>query len=165
MDVFHRHFTTHVQSISLQWPHDGHDGVSNHKPCDCLLNRLFGLRSKETSKLRVTGLCVGNSPVTGEFPAQMASNAENVSIWWRHHDDAGVRKYQWVVRFKRHRSNLIQYLFYFGYDVNIFRNIFFIYFPCEKTPRNLVWFISTTLWPSILIILAGLQTYFGGKCM
>ena len=37
------------------------------------------------SKLRVTGLCVGNSPGTGEFPAQMASNAENVSIWWRHH--------------------------------------------------------------------------------
>ena len=35
--------------------------------------------------LRVTGLCVGNSPGTGEFPAQMASNAENVSIWWRHH--------------------------------------------------------------------------------
>ena len=37
------------------------------------------------TKLRVTGLCVGNSPVTGDFPAQMASNAENVSIWWRHH--------------------------------------------------------------------------------
>ena len=29
--------------------------------------------------------CDGNSPGTGEFPAQMASNAENVSIWWRHH--------------------------------------------------------------------------------
>ena len=27
-----------------------------------------------------------SSAVTGEFPAQMASNAENVSIWWRHHD-------------------------------------------------------------------------------
>ena len=40
---------------------------------------------KQTSKLRVTDLCVGKSPVTGEFPAQMASNAENVSIWWRHH--------------------------------------------------------------------------------
>ena len=37
-------------------------------------------RSKKTSKLRVTGLCVGNSPVTGEFPAQMASNAENASF-------------------------------------------------------------------------------------
>ena len=34
----------------------------------------------------ITGICVGNSPVTGEFPAQMASNAENVSIWWRHHE-------------------------------------------------------------------------------
>ena len=38
------------------------------------------------SKLRITGLCAGTSPGTGEFPAQMASNAENVSIWWRHHD-------------------------------------------------------------------------------
>ena len=38
------------------------------------------------SKLRVTGLCAGNSPGTGKFPAQMASNVENVSIWWRHHD-------------------------------------------------------------------------------
>ena len=42
-------------------------------------------KSKKASKLRVTGLCVGNSPETGEFPAQRASNAENVSIWWRHH--------------------------------------------------------------------------------
>ena len=51
----------------------------------CSLNRLFRRRSKKTSKLRVTGLCAENSPATSEFPAQMASNAENVSIWWRHH--------------------------------------------------------------------------------
>ena len=38
-------------------------------------------RSKKTSKLHVTGLCAGNSPVTGDFPAQRASNAENVSVW------------------------------------------------------------------------------------
>ena len=44
-----------------------------------------GADHKKTSNLRVTGLCAGNSPVTGEFPAQRASNAENVSIWWRHH--------------------------------------------------------------------------------
>ena len=44
-----------------------------------------GADKKKTSKLRVTGLCAGNSPVTGVFPAQMASNAENVPIWWRHH--------------------------------------------------------------------------------
>ena len=41
----------------------------------------------ETSKLCVTGLCVGNSPGNGEFSAQMASNTENVSIWWRHHEN------------------------------------------------------------------------------
>ena len=69
----------------LPWRHNGHDGVSNHQPHECLLNRLFGRRLKKSWKLRVTGLCAGNSPGTGEFPAQIASNAENVSIWWRHH--------------------------------------------------------------------------------
>ena len=70
--------------VSLLWRHNGHDSVSN-QPHDYLLSRLFRPRSKKTSKLRVTGLCAGNSPGTGEFPAQMASNTENVSIWWRHH--------------------------------------------------------------------------------
>ena len=42
---------------------------------------------KNPSKLRVTGLCAGYSPGTGEFPAHMASHAENVSIWWRHHSN------------------------------------------------------------------------------
>ena len=73
------------QCVSLQWRHDGRDGVSNHQPHDCLLNRLFRRRSKKTSKLCVTGLCAGNPPLTGEFPAWIASNAENVSIWRRHH--------------------------------------------------------------------------------
>ena len=72
-------------SISLQWCHNGRDGVSNHHPHHCLLKRLFRRRSKKTSKLRLTGLCAGNSPECGEFTAQRASNAENVSIWWRHH--------------------------------------------------------------------------------
>ena len=71
---------------SLQWRHNERDGISNHQPHDCLLNRLFRRRTKKTSKLRVTGLFAWNSPVTGEFPAQKASNAENASIWWRHHD-------------------------------------------------------------------------------
>ena len=44
----------------------------------------------KTAKLCVTGLCEGNSPGTGEFRVQMASNAENVSIWWRHHDATDI---------------------------------------------------------------------------
>ena len=74
-----------IKGKSLLRRHNGHDGASNHKPHGCLLNRLFWRVSTKTSKLRVTGLCAGNSPGTGEFLAQMASNAENFSIWWRHH--------------------------------------------------------------------------------
>ena len=70
---------------TLRWRHYGRDSVSNHQPHHCLLSRLFRRRSKKASKLRVTGLCAGNSPGTCEFPAQTASNVENVLIWWRHH--------------------------------------------------------------------------------
>ena len=78
-------------SVPFQWRHNGRDGDSNHQPRDYLLNRLSRRRSKKTSKLHVSILCEGNSLVTGEFPAQMASNAENVSIWCRHHAE-----FQWV---------------------------------------------------------------------
>ena len=71
---------------TLHWCQNERDGVSNHQRLDCLLNCLFRCRSKKKSKLRITGLCEENSPVTGEFPSQRASNAENVSIWWRHHE-------------------------------------------------------------------------------
>ena len=74
-----------ISRTSLQWRHNERDGVSNHQPHHCLLNRLFRAQIQETSKLRFTGLCAGNSPVTGEFPAQMACEAGNVSISWRHH--------------------------------------------------------------------------------
>ena len=77
-DIFAAH-------ITVQWCHNEPDGVSNHRRLNCLLNRLFGRRSRKTSKLRDTGLNEGNSPVTGEFPTQRASNAENVSMWWYHH--------------------------------------------------------------------------------
>ena len=51
-----------IASVTLRWRQNGRDSVSNHQPHDCLFNRLFRRRSKKTSKLRVTGLCVGNSP-------------------------------------------------------------------------------------------------------
>ena len=69
---------------SLHWRHNERDDVSSDQHHDCLLSRLFMCRSKETSKLCVTGFCVGNSLVTSEFLAERASNANKVSIWWRH---------------------------------------------------------------------------------
>ena len=56
--------------------------------------------AKKTSKPRITGLCEGNSPVTGEFPPQGDSNAENVSIWWRHHVSCNVLSYFTIAVFE-----------------------------------------------------------------
>ena len=76
------YISTHIlRPQSLQWRHNKHDGVSNRQPHDSLLNHLFRPRSKKTSKLRVTGLCAGNSPVTVKFPTQRANNAENVPYY------------------------------------------------------------------------------------
>ena len=74
------------REFTLQWHHNSCAGISNHQPHDCLLNCLFRCNSKKKFKLCVTGLCPGNSPVTGEFPAQKASDVENVSIGWCHHE-------------------------------------------------------------------------------
>ena len=60
--VFTKCYVSEVDAISLHWRHNDHGSVSNHQPHGCLLNRLFRRRSKKTSKLRGTGLCVGNSP-------------------------------------------------------------------------------------------------------
>ena len=74
----------------LHWRHNDRDGVTNHQPHGCLLNRLFRRRSKKTSKLHVTGFLCGEFTGTDEFPAQRASYAENISIWWRHHAANGA---------------------------------------------------------------------------
>ena len=86
-ELLYYHPLTTSHAAPLRWRHNERYGVTNHQPHDCLLNRLFRRRSKKTTKLRGTGLCEWNSPVTGEFPAQKASNAENVFIWWRHHNN------------------------------------------------------------------------------
>ena len=79
--------------LELQWRHN--HGVSNHRRHNGLLNRLFRRRSKKTSQLRITGLCGRN--LTGEFPSQRASNAENVSMWWHHLWTAGptISLHEW----------------------------------------------------------------------
>ena len=69
-----------MQSVETLYVTVHYSDVSNHQRLDCLLNRLFGHRSKKRLKLHVTGLCEGNSPVTGEFPSQRATNSGNGSI-------------------------------------------------------------------------------------
>ena len=68
-DLVHMYFHCNPITVTSQW----------------LPWRLKSPAPKKTSKPALLALCEGNSPVTGEFPAQKASNAEKASIWWRHH--------------------------------------------------------------------------------
>ena len=63
LDISYRNnsITADQLTTTLQWRHNERNGVSNHQPQHCLLNRLFRHISKKTLKLRVTGLF-------GEFP-------------------------------------------------------------------------------------------------
>ena len=72
---------------TLHWRHNGRDGVSNHQPYDCLLNLFSGADQRKHQSAASLAFVRGIPRArTGEFPAQMASNAENASIWWRHHE-------------------------------------------------------------------------------
>ena len=82
-----QHLRLYLKLKTLQWRLNERDGASSHRSLDYLLEPL--VRSKKTWMLRVTGICEGNSPVTSEFPTQNANNAENASIWLRHHESAG----------------------------------------------------------------------------
>ena len=64
-------------------PNDRRD-IWNYRSTECLFNSLFRLTTKKHQRSASLSLCQGNPPVTGGFPAQRDSNAENISIWWRH---------------------------------------------------------------------------------
>ena len=68
------------------------DPIVSWTVCSCA-------EKKKPSKLRVTGLFERNLLVAGEFPAQKTSIAENVSIWWCHHD--GVYKQRIAKRIQK----------------------------------------------------------------
>ena len=97
-------------------------------------NVYWTRRSKKTSKLCVTGLCEGNSPVTGEFPTQRASNAENVSIWWRHHD-----QHEWCGSCMRGRCEVSFVIFMSSIILTVLGPISQMIFPSKlEVNRNLI---------------------------
>ena len=83
----------HVVIMRITMTSYERDGVSNHQPQIVYSTVCSGADQGKHQRLRVTSLCEGNSSVTDEFPAQRTSDAENVSIWWRHH---GLLGYHWV---------------------------------------------------------------------
>ena len=71
---------------SLQWRHNGCDGVSNHQHLHCLLNWGSGAeKRKHLSSVSLVFVSGFHRWPRDKFPAQKASNVESVSIWLRHH--------------------------------------------------------------------------------
>ena len=98
-DTLSTHWVNRINQDITLTSHEFH-GVSSHRQLCCLLNSLLSLTTKKSPKLRITGMlwgnptatqrandvawwrhqmetfsallaiCAGNSPVTGEFPAQ-----------------------------------------------------------------------------------------------
>ena len=58
----------------LQWRHNGRGNVSNHHGLYYLLNCLFRRKSKKTSKVRITGRCVGSSPANSWHKRSVSRN-------------------------------------------------------------------------------------------
>ena len=89
---FSRMCQDHVITMTSQWT-----GWRLKSSASRLFTQPFiRAQIKENIKARVTCLCAWNSPVTGEFPAQIASNAETVSIWRRHHGlSVPMLKWKW----------------------------------------------------------------------
>ena len=107
----HTHFvTTHgfpsysaLRPMTLQWRHNDHDSVSNHQHHVVIQTQI-----KENTKVPCHWPLCGDFTGTGDFPAQRASYAENVSIWWRHHGEAAYHPYA-----DRHNFQLSHFNFTF----------------------------------------------------
>ena len=84
------YYVTEKMTIYQHWPtvtsYERHI-IWHHRQFDCLFNNLLKLtkEEKKTSKPCSPGICSGNPPVIGGFPSQRASDAESVSMSWRHH--------------------------------------------------------------------------------
>ena len=142
-----------------------------HNECDgleCLLNRFF--ISKETSKLRIAGLCERNPSMTGGFPSQRASNAETVSTWWRHRVLAHRRDGEWYpfLRTSARHASFPSYYHFFHLVAQVIVNTHF-YSRSDKYARVSICFILFWLYNvfvldahNVFIIIR--QDRFTGTC-
>ena len=113
----------------LQCHHNERGDVSNHRRLHCLFNHLFRRKLRKTSNLRVTCLCGGISPKTGEFPAQRASCAEIISIWWRDHAFGTMEPFYWGRKVSQEHTNCIaDIVFEISCQLNPSRKVIFLYY-------------------------------------
>ena len=105
--------------------------------------------------LHVTGLWEGNTPVTSEFPAQRASNAENISFWWWHHALVPMTLEEVIPEYTgtyyRHQGSLFTWLTWIAEWMNSFNH-------------NKVWIESISKFQLLYRLGFGMDNYFNPKC-
>ena len=74
------------QWYALQWRHDKCDRVSNRRRLHCLLNCWSGADQRKHRSSASLAFVREIHRLQVGSPHKKASNAENISIWWRHHD-------------------------------------------------------------------------------
>ena len=124
---------------TLQWRHHGHDGVSNHQPHDYLRNRYSGTDQRKHQSSASLAFVRGFHR-TGEFPAQRASNAENVSIWWRHHVSCADVMELLFIAYHFNLKQIIRTAFLIAW--HFFLNHFTMICPYTRYQYTPLWFES-----------------------
>ena len=80
----------HLQ-FSVQWHHNEQDGVSNHQPHGCLLNRFSGA-DQRTHQSSASLAFVRGIHRDRWIPRTKGQLRGNVSIWWHHHGTGDLVK-------------------------------------------------------------------------
>ena len=90
-------YTLKNKVLSLQWRHNGRDGVSNHQPHDCLLNRLFGRRSKSASNSGADD-CISEKNRSNHYTSNRFGTHTGVTL---PENNPGQAKFQYRRHFSR----------------------------------------------------------------
>ena len=93
-------FTVHLETTAEERAHSKHNAVAASHYDDVIMGAMAsqitsptivywtvcsGADQRKWQSSASLAFVWGSSPWTGELTAQMARNAENVSIWWHHH--------------------------------------------------------------------------------
>ena len=80
------HLTTHHQAVTIHYNDVTMSVMASQIPSLTIVYSTV-YSGADQRKHQSSASLASMWGMTGEFPAQRVSNAEKVSIWWRHHED------------------------------------------------------------------------------
>ena len=115
----------------------------------------------KTTKAPRHCLCAGNSPVTGEFTAQRANNAEQFAICWRHHDQFTPMCYHiepgWRISSSMTWESFAHIMAHTRFGIQSFPTDVFVQFNSKILQNKKV----AHRWPSVILKACRIDKYYG----